>query len=184
MISHSFVHMSCELGSTGPREKVACAGSSPAITVPAAIGSPVSSWSRLTCSHANEHRQEKHTHTLSPSCGLFTWDHDTSTYPECRFSGRKGTRYTESGWRAVLVGIDHNPAQFFWLDRSTPRSRSSTLLYMLTTGMCSATVILVLLDEPSPVPGFPAPTSGSEPSLSPSFNNNRTGLNIQDGLGW
>lgn len=90
--------------------------SSPVITVPAAARLGLRFQVGLGSSHAhspmNSGRRNTHIRALPSSCGLFTWDHDTSTRSECHLSGRKGTRYTKSGWRAV--GIDPNPAQFFF----------------------------------------------------------------------
>ena len=127
--------------------------------------------------HANEQRQEKHTHILvhtpTLSCGLFTQDHAMLLLPRGVAAREGKPLYGESSH-----GEDRpQPGSIFWLDRSTPLWRSFTLY--IGNGMCTATVTLVLLDEPLPLSGFP--TSASEPSLSP-FS--ITGLNIQDGLRW
>ena len=179
--------MSCKLGSTGPREKVAW-GSSPVITVPAAMGPRFQvGHRRLTCSHACNETAREHTHTLSPSCGLFTWDHDTSTHSECRFSGRKGRgrvcgvgMESREQWGSTatrlkffgLIEAHHKIAKFY----------SSTLYIDHWHVFCNGRPRPPRRTFPRLRLSFPAPTS--EPSLSSLFNNHRTGLNIQDGLRW
>jgi hypothetical protein len=68
-------------------------GSSPAITVPRFQVDL-----RGPHAHTPMNSGKRNTHTLS--LAVFSHGITISTHSECRFSGGKGTRYTESGWRA------------------------------------------------------------------------------------
>ena len=90
--------------------------------------------------------REPDTHKPLSLAAFFTWC--TILLPT-----RKGTSFTELGW--IAVGIDYNPAQFCLIEA---HNNPQALHYILTTGICSVTVALVLFGEPFPVSGFPAPT--------------------------
>ena len=120
--------------------------------------SPVSSWSQITKQRRKNAisvilgRQENQTyHTPLSLAAFVTWC--TILLPI-----RKGTSFTESGW--IAAGIDYNPAQFCLIEAYNNRQ---VLHYILTTGICSVTVALVLFGEPFPVSGFPATTSELSP---------------------
>jgi hypothetical protein len=107
----------CGLWFHGPAGKGHLGSSPPVIYRRLVSPSPVSRGSHA-CPHANEQQQEKqsHTHcTLSLSCGLFIWDHNTFC-PLGSVASREGRELgiqsRDSGWRAA--GIVHNPAQFFF----------------------------------------------------------------------